>query len=148
MKRLIIVSIISICMVFGFNMTPKVSKAATLPQVYFTGFGLVYVSVADLGTIFGNEWEIIVKNDYFFLDEQPWGVGFRFYNVTWEEAVQSILSDDFWWAEGATYEWDGFGTTTGYFSDNAPQQWTTTISSTLVPRTDTARGLLPGRGRR
>ena len=102
LRKLIIVSIISVFMLSAFTLISKESKAGTLPQVYWSDTGRVFVSVADLGTIFGNEWDIVVMN---LADmTASWGLGFRFHNAHWREAVQCIVSDDIWSPEAIVYD--------------------------------------------
>ncbi len=109
LKKLIIVSIIGVCMLSVFTLTPKDTKAATLPQALFTDFGEVYISVADLGAIFGSEWEITAFN-VFPVGTDPFGFGFRNYNVTNGTAVQTVFEDDTWFGAAMVYTWVGEGT--------------------------------------
>ncbi len=106
LRKLIIISIISVFMLSAFTLISKESKAGTLPQVYWSNTDRIFASVADLGTIFDSEWDIIVMN---FADmTAPWGLGFRFHNVYWEEAVQNIVADDFWSPAAIVYDTDQF----------------------------------------
>ena len=145
LKKLIIVSIISICTLSIFTLSPKKSEAATLPGVYFDSDGAVYVSVLDLGMFINNEWEVLLINNW--PDMGPiWAFGFRNYNTTFNAGVQTILEDDLWFGEAGAYVWDGFGTATGYFSDTDGDQWTSIISATPPPSTSTRH--LQRRGRK
>ena len=113
-KKSIIVLALSVCMLSIFTLSAKNSKAATLPQVMFTDNGKVFVSVADLGTIFGSEWEIIAIND-FPIGPAPFGLGFRYYNTTYNAAEQTINQDSSWLGAAMAYIWAGDGTQ-GYLS--------------------------------
>ena len=129
LKKLIIVLALSVCMLSIFTLSPKNSKAATLPQVMFTDNGKVFVSAADLGTIFGSEWEIIVINDFPF-GPKPFGLGFRYYNTTYNAAEQIINQDASWLGAAMAYIWAGDGTQ-GYLSLTNGNQSVRTL--TLAP---------------
>ncbi len=142
LKKLIIVLALSVCMLSIFTLNSKESKAATLPPVMFTDNGKVFVSVADLGTIFGSEWEIIVINDFPF-GPAPFGFGFRYYNTTFNAAVQTINQDSSWLGAAMAYIWAGDGTP-GYLSLTSGHQSVRTL--TLAPPPPAPTFKLPDTG--
>ncbi len=130
LKKLLIVSALSVFMLSVFALTPKYSTAATLPGVMFTDNDKIFVSVADLGTILGTEWEIIVINNS--TATAPFGFGFRNYNTTWTAAVQTIFKDDNWFGAAMAYTWIGDGTL-GYLSLSNGVQSVVTLTTTPSP---------------
>ncbi len=131
LKRLIIVSIISVFMLSAFTLNPKDSKAATLPPILFTDTAELYASVADLGTIFGNEWEIVIYND-FPIGATPFGFGFRNYNTTYNTAEQTVFEDDNWYGYAMVFTWVGDGTQS-YISTTNGFQGVETLTTTPPP---------------
>ncbi len=101
--------VLSVFMFSVLAMTPKDSKAATLPPILFTDAAEIYASIADLGTILGNEWEIVIYNE-FPIGATPFGFGFRNYNATYGTAVQTVFEDDNWYGYAMVFTWIGDGT--------------------------------------
>ena len=92
---------------------------------------MVYVSVMDLGAIFGSEWEIIVINDFPF-GPDPFGFGFSNCNTTSDAGVQTILEDDTWVGVAMAYIWQGDGTQ-GYLSLTSGFQDVKTLTTAPAP---------------
>ncbi len=108
LKKLFFVLVLSVCMLFAFSLAaPKDSESATLPAVMFDSDGYLYVSITDLGTIFGSEWELIATTDA--TGTEPLGLGLRNYNVSWSESVATIFEDDYWFGQAMTLLWTGDG---------------------------------------
>jgi hypothetical protein len=104
MKRILLISVLSICLLFAVGLTPKNSEAGSLIQVIFDDVGHIWVAVADFGILFDNEWELIVKTDIPATD--PFGFGFRFFNPVYAELGMIILADSFWFAHGCFADLD------------------------------------------
>ncbi len=134
LKKMIVSLAFSVFMFSVFTSAPSDSKAATLPQVIFSNNGMedfIYVSVSDLGTIFGNEWEIIVFND-FPIGADPFGFGFRNYNATYGTAVQTEFRDDTWEGAAMVFNWIGDGSL-NYISLSTGWQGVEVLSTTPSP---------------
>lgn len=137
MKRRIIVLSMVIALIVMFALPPKHAGAASLPQIIYIDLfgGRIYFRVVDLGTLFGNEWEVIAKNNLSFTN--PWGLGLRFYNTSWAQAVQMIAADDTWVAEEMAFTWGGSGSA-GYLSLANGFQGVANITTTPPPVDDGA----------
>jgi predicted Zn-dependent protease len=115
-----------------------ISCGSGFPPFFFSDEppGMIYVSVADLGLLFGNEWDLLVKNRTDLT--APFGIGMSFYNVSWSEFGVIVLADDYWFGHGFYGNWTGEGTSAYYSITNGSQGVWNLFTSSPPPRADMA----------
>ncbi|MFX0201118.1 MAG: zinc metalloprotease [Candidatus Hodarchaeota archaeon] len=112
---------------------PSLITCGALPQIFWSdeGGGMVFFKLVDMGTFWGNEWGIVVKN---YADMSGnWGLGMMFYNPSWNEFGIDMLADDYWVAHGLYGVWLGDGTP-AYFSIAYGGQGVWTLHTSAPPR--------------
>ncbi len=115
------------CILFTLTLTVTDSQAQ-LPNVIFAGTDTVYIGVAPLGTIAGNEWRITGVIDWPGLSD-PVGIGLCTYNPGYNDFVLLIGADAQYYAHAITGTWAGDGTA-GYYAISTGDVGTWTLNQT------------------